>query len=162
MIYACPGSGKTTLNARTKGFLGYSINSSDWLYYWPALNDQGTYITNMPHLIRYAKRSCAVIPPKSSDQTKQKKMLASKSPDPPKELKPAEATEKNSETPLPQKKIAGTYAEAAKSPKKGLTPRLRVVHFGRKTLLMRPVVVLLCRRPGRQKVARGGEGHWVS
>lgn len=57
VIYACPRSGKTTFNREFRSCL-----DTDWMYYWPLMSGSATIITNMPHLLRVARKSIAIIP----------------------------------------------------------------------------------------------------
>lgn len=57
VLYACPGSGKTTFNHQNRLFL-----DTDVMYLWPLMNGSPFIITNMPHLISSAVYSIAVIP----------------------------------------------------------------------------------------------------
>lgn len=57
VLYACPGSGKTTFNKSNHLFL-----DTDLLYLWPLMNGSPFVITNMPHMLRHGNVSVAIIP----------------------------------------------------------------------------------------------------
>lgn len=57
LIYAPPCSGKSSFNYST----GFGWNDTDHMCQWKSLK-QKRVLTNMPHLLKYAKRSLAILP----------------------------------------------------------------------------------------------------